>query len=200
MTLNSEHEPLGSLAHGDCPKPSEWIRVARDHRSRAHLALPRQASPHHSSRPRLEKVVTGNDPGGVTKAISWEGGGGFRTLTVGPTMYESGPGKLVLLAEWAVGEMFSQAVAGQLGFVYDPDGTPLCGTAGRMRLAVIDGAVGPEEVSELLGHTNEHELLTIVGKAVLPGAEDALARLSRGSRLRKAPRDLLTSPRCTRWS
>jgi len=32
--------------------------------------------------PRLEKVVTGADPGGVSRAVNWSGGGGFHLLRV----------------------------------------------------------------------------------------------------------------------
>ena len=62
-----------------------------------------------------------------------------------------------------------------------------------MRLAVVDGAVGPEEVQQAVGALGERERVTIVAKAVLPDAEETLAKASPGSRIRKAPRDLLTS-------
>ena len=64
-----------------------------------------------------------------------------------------------------------------------------------MRLAVFDGAVGPEEAREAVGALGEGDRVTIVAKVVLPGAEEALAGLSRGSRVLKAPRDLLVGPR-----
>ncbi len=142
--------------------------------------------------PRLTKVVAGEDPGGITKAAGWEGGGGFRTLTVGPSMYEDTPFG-VLLAEWATNGRFAKAVAGQLGFEFQDDAAPLCGVRGRMRLAVFDGAVGPEEVRHVVGALGEKERVTIVAKSVLPEAESSLAEISPGSRIRKAPRDLLTS-------
>ena len=72
---------------------------------------------------------------------------------------------------------------------------PFCGRRGRMRLAVIDGAVGQEEVRDLVSRLEEKERLTVVAKVVLPATEDTLAKLSPGSRIRKAPRDLLTAPR-----
>ena len=28
--------------------------------------------------PRLQKVIDGTDPGGITQAVDWQGGGGFR--------------------------------------------------------------------------------------------------------------------------
>jgi len=62
-----------------------------------------------------------------------------------------------------------------------------------MRLAVIDGALGPEEVHQIVGALGEKERVTIVAKIVLPEAESLLGDVSTGSRIRKAPRDLLTS-------
>lgn len=140
--------------------------------------------------PRLLKVVQGDDQGGITKDVGWGGGGGFRTVKVGPTIYEVTPVG-VMLADWATNGKFARAVAGQLGFTFQPETAPLCGVRGRMRLAVLDGAVGPEEVREIVGALGEGERVTIVAKVILPGAEETLADASRGSKIRKAPRDLL---------
>lgn len=107
-------------------------------------------------------------------------------------MYENTPYGVVL-ADWATGERFQRAVAGQLGFTWQSDAAPLCGTRGRMRLAVLDGPVGAEEVRQIVGALGDKERVTIVAKAVLPQAEETLAEISRGSRIRKAPRDLLTA-------
>ena len=144
------------------------------------------------TRPRLTKVVAGQDVGGITKAVGWSGGGGFRTVQIGPSMYEDTPFG-VLLAEWATNGRFARAVAGQLGFEFQPDAAPLCGIRGRMRLAVVDGAVGPEEVRQIVGALAEKERVTIVVKSILSGAESLLGEISPGSRIRKAPRDLLSS-------
>ena len=142
------------------------------------------------TQPRLEKVVSGEDSGGITHAISWNGGGGFRTVRIAPSMYaatEYG----VLLTEEAVNGRFSRAVAGQLGFEFDQGGSPFCGTRGRMRLAVFDGAVGVEEVRQLVSLLGEKYRVTVVAKALLPGTQEFLSTNSKGSRVKKAPRDLL---------
>ncbi len=122
--------------------------------------------------------------------VLWSGGGGFRCVTVGPSMYEMTDFG-VLLSEWATNGEFAHAVAGQLGFEWQSDAAPFCGVRGRMRLAVLDGAAGPEEVRQMASELGEKERVTIVAKVVLPGAEEALAEASRGSRIKKAPRDLL---------
>lgn len=142
--------------------------------------------------PRLEKVVTGTDGGGITKDTGWSGGGGFRFVEVGPSMYEATP-LGIMLADWATNGRFARAVAGQLGFEWQgTEHAPFCGVRGRMRLAVFDGAVGVEEGQEVVSSLSEKERVTIVAKAILPGVEEFLAENSRGSRLRKAPRDILT--------
>jgi adenine-specific DNA-methyltransferase len=143
-------------------------------------------------------VVAGSDPGGITKSAGWTGGGGFRHVIVGPSMYEVTDFG-VLLADWATNGRFARAVAGQLGFQFQTKKhAPFCGVRGRMRLAVFDGTIGVEEVRQVVAELDDKERVTIVAKAVLPGAEEELAATSRGSRIRKAPRDLITTPRRTR--
>lgn len=141
--------------------------------------------------PRLQKVVAGEDPGGITESVGWTGGEGFREVSVAPSMYEVTPVG-VMLADWATNGRFARAVAGQLGFEWQPKKhAPFCGVRGRMRLAVFDGAVGVEEAGEVLAALGEKERVTIVAKVVLLGVEEYLAEHSRGSRIKKAPRDLL---------
>lgn len=142
------------------------------------------------TQPRLEKVISGTDDGGISKDIGWQGGGGFRVATVAPSMYEV-TAYGVMLAEWATNGRFARAVAGQLGFDWAPEGQ-FAGRRGRMRLAVFDGVVGAEEVRHTVSALADKERVTVVAQAILPGAEEALGELSKGSRIVKAPRDLLT--------
>ena len=106
-------------------------------------------------------------------------------------MYEVAENGTPLLAAWATNGLFSRGIAAQLDFDFQDDGAPFCGYRGRMRLAVLDGAVGPEEVRTLVAGLAADERVTVVAKVVLPGAEEMLASLSKGSRIRKAPRDVL---------
>jgi len=140
--------------------------------------------------PRLQKVVEGTDQGGVSDR-GWQGGGGFRTATVGRTMYGVADDGTPLLSLQATNGAFARAMAAQLDFDFAADTRPFCGARGRMRLAVLDGAVGPEEVRTLVAALGDDERLTVVAKVVLPGAEEMLGSLSKGSRIRKAPRDVL---------
>ncbi len=143
------------------------------------------------TRPRLAKVIAGEDPGGITEAAEWKGGGGFRHMRIGPSMFdldaESGD---VFLAEWATNGAFSEAVAAQLGFERT-DEPPFCGRKGRTRLAVLDGVVGAAEMEFLVAALDERQRVMVVGQAFTEDAESTLRSLSPGSRVRHAPHDLL---------
>jgi len=141
--------------------------------------------------PRLRKVVDGSDQGGVSAALGWAGGGGFRSVQVAGSSYDVMSDGMVLLSGGATNGTFARAMAAQLDFDFDVAGTPFCGRRGRMRLAVLDGVVGPEEVRSLAAALGEDERVTIVAKVLLPGAEEMLGVLSKGSRIRKSPRDVL---------
>jgi adenine-specific DNA-methyltransferase len=148
------------------------------------------------TKPRLEKVVNGEDPGGITGQVAWTGGGGFRMLEVGPSLYERADSR-VLLADWAKGEAFAQAVAAQLGYRFQPDG-PFTGLKGRTRLAVVDGVADDIVVTSLLSYLGDEERMIVVAKAAAPGAADLLRASSKGSRLLKAPTDLVRRGRVVR--
>ncbi|SOC50400.1 adenine-specific DNA-methyltransferase [Blastococcus aggregatus] len=144
------------------------------------------------TRPRLEKVVNNEDPRGITASIGWQGGGGFRVMEVGPSMFEADEDGGILLAEWATNGAFAEAVCAQLGYErLGAESRPFSGRKGRMRLAVVDGVAGDTEVDFLVSHLADGERLTLVAKAATEDAQDRLRTLSPGSRLRTAPRDLL---------
>lgn len=125
------------------------------------------------------------------RTVNWSGGGGFTVAKVGPTMYEvdddSGD---VYLSEAATNGVWSRAVAGQLGFRVD-DEPPFVGTKGRMRLAVLDGMVADADIENLAGYLSRGERMTVVAKQVLPGTEERLKELAPGSRLRRAPDQII---------
>lgn len=143
--------------------------------------------------PRLEKVVAGDDAGGITTAVGWAGGGGFRILDVSPSMFVESRGAVVL-ADWAVNGHLAEATAAQLGyeFHFNP---PFCGSKGRSLLAVVDGLI-TSDVVELIGASLEpNERAVVCGTAVAVDAEGALKALSPGSRVRRIPASILADYR-----
>jgi adenine-specific DNA-methyltransferase len=148
--------------------------------------------------PRLAQVVAGQDPGGITEDVEWEGGGGFRVLDVAPSMFEDDEG-VVVIADWATDNELAEATAAQFGYEYEPD-APFCGRKGRFRLAVIDGNVSVNVVELLAGALGPDERLLVCGTSLDPDASDALRKLSRGSEARKVPASILADYRLAhRW-
>ena len=148
--------------------------------------------------PRLRSVVDGEDAGGVTVAVGWGGGGGFRVLDVGASMYEIDEAGRVYLSPHVTNGRFAEAVRAQLAFAADDD-PPFCGRQGRTRLAVVDGVAGELEVRHLVAALGAGERMVLAAKGIDAVVESLLAELSPGSRIRKAPRDLLRSSGRVIW-
>jgi len=146
--------------------------------------------------PRLSKVVRGEDPGGVTDASEWEGGGGFRVLEVAPSMFEA-DGGMVFLADSMTNGKLAEATAAQLGFEYEV-APPFVGRKGRTRLAVVDGVVNEAVVQILASALAERERVVICGTAIDTDARPILRELRPGSTLRKIPAALLDQYRSSR--
>ena len=73
--------------------------------------------------PRLRKVIDGADPGGVTEAVEWKGGGGFRYYRLAPSLLEKDEWGNWVIAKSYDAAKLSQAVCKLMGFVYEPDET-----------------------------------------------------------------------------
>jgi len=70
--------------------------------------------------PRLKKVVDG-EQGGISKALNWQGGGGFKFYTLAPSLLKQDKfGNWVISAEYNP-DMLAAAMAKQEGFNYLPN-------------------------------------------------------------------------------
>ena len=73
--------------------------------------------------PRLEKVINGEDKGGITEATNWQGGGGFRYFSLAPSLLEKDRwGNWVVNKEYNA-EMLTAAICKLEGFTYAPSDT-----------------------------------------------------------------------------
>lgn len=159
-----------------------WVGVERSRRTVDGFAAP-----------RLRKVVAGEETGGITEVVGWQGGGSFRILDVAPSMFSAVEGT-VYLADWATNNALAEATAAQLGFPYQPD-PPYAGRRGRSRLAVVDGLVNEAAVRLLAAELGEGERLVVCGTAVDPALQPMLRELRPGSSVRKIPASILRTYR-----
>ena len=129
----------------------------------------------------------------TTTEDRWAGGGGFRVLDVGPSMFTVDDDD-VYLSKWAVGEQLGEAVAAQFDFTFEVD-PPFAGRRGLVRLAVVDGFVNQEFVDYILSALDPSELVDIYATSVDPDAQAYVKELRRGSRLVKIPASIISSYR-----
>lgn len=71
---------------------------------------------------RMDKVIAGQDPGGITKAQNWQGGSGYRFYEVAPTLINKDAFDEYVINEEYDANMLAAAVALHEGFHYQPDG------------------------------------------------------------------------------
>ncbi|MDY0151844.1 MAG: site-specific DNA-methyltransferase [Candidatus Cloacimonas sp.] len=73
--------------------------------------------------PRLQKVIDGTDQGGISKAVGWKGGGGFRYYRLAPSLLEKDKwGNWIINKEYNK-ELLAEAVCKLEGFCYAPSDT-----------------------------------------------------------------------------
>ena len=98
----------GAVAH---KMGRRWIMVELGEHCHTHII------------PRLKKVIDGEDKGGITEAMGWKGGGGFRYYRLGPSLLEKDQfGNWVISKEYNPA-MLAEAICKLEGFSYAPSET-----------------------------------------------------------------------------
>ncbi len=70
--------------------------------------------------PRLHRVIDADDQSGISNAVDWQGGGGFRYYTLAPSLLERDRwGNWVIASEYNPA-MLAEAMCKHLGFTYAP--------------------------------------------------------------------------------
>ncbi|MBI5376287.1 MAG: site-specific DNA-methyltransferase, partial [Candidatus Schekmanbacteria bacterium] len=71
--------------------------------------------------PRLKKVVDGTDEGGISKAVNWQGGGGFKYYYLAPSLLKEDKHGNWVFDERYNADMLAAAMAKHESFKYSPD-------------------------------------------------------------------------------
>lgn len=74
--------------------------------------------------PRLKRVVDGTDQDGISKSLSWQGGGGFRFYSLAPSLLEKDRFSNWVISKEYNGAMLAEALCKHLGFTYAPSQDP----------------------------------------------------------------------------
>ena len=95
----------GAVAH---KMGRRWIMVELGEHCHTHII------------PRLQKVIGGTDQDGISKAVNWKGGGGFRYFRLAPSLLEQDKwGNWVINKQYNA-TMLAEAMCKHMGFTYAP--------------------------------------------------------------------------------
>ena len=95
----------GAVAH---KMGRRWIMVELGEHCHTHII------------PRLKKVIDGEDPGGITKAVDWNGGGGFRYYRLAPSLLEKDKWDNWVINKTYNAAMLAEALCKLEGFTFVP--------------------------------------------------------------------------------
>lgn len=95
----------GAVAH---KMGRRWIMVELGDHCETHIV------------PRLNKVIDGDDPGGITDAVGWKGGGGYRYFKLAPSLLEKDQFDNWVISKAYNAEMLAEAMCKHFGFTYAP--------------------------------------------------------------------------------
>ncbi len=115
--------------------------------------------------PRLKKVIDGEDPGGITKAVAWKGGGGFRFYELGPSLLEKDKWGREVISKKYNAEMLARALCKLEGFSYAPHPEAYWQHGHSSEndfLYVTTQALGPSELAALSAEVGEGRTLMVL--------------------------------------
>jgi adenine-specific DNA-methyltransferase len=98
----------GAVAH---KMGRRWIMVELGEHCHTHII------------PRLQKVIDGKDPGGVTETTGWQGGGGFRYYKLAPSLLAKDKWDNWVVNKDYNAAMLAEALCKLEGFAYAPSDT-----------------------------------------------------------------------------
>jgi adenine-specific DNA-methyltransferase len=148
--------------------------------------------------PRLKKVIDGEDLGGVTDALGWKGGGGFRYYRLAPSLLEKDKwGQWIINKEFKA-EMLAEAVCKLEGFAYAPSETVYWQhghSTERDFIYVTTQQLSADQLAQLSDEVgSERTLLVLCAAFRIPrGGAERYPNLT----VKKIPREVLT---CCEWS
>ena len=140
--------------------------------------------------PRLKKVINGEDEGGITKAVNWKGGGGFRYYHLAPSLLEKDQWGNWIINKTYNAEMLAEALCKIEGFTYAPSDTFYWQqgySTERDFIYVTTQNLSPEQLSQLSDEVGQERSLLVLCTA-FRGNVDQFPNLT----VKKIPKQILS--------
>lgn len=140
--------------------------------------------------PRLQKVIDGTDQGGISKAVGWKGGGGFKYYYLAPSLLNKDKyGQYVISKEYNA-DMLAAAMAKHEGFLYAPDQDQFWKqgkSSEQDYIYTTTSHVGEQALSAISADMKDGESLLICCKSFDKGLEGVFPNIS----IKKIPAAIL---------
>ena len=165
----------GAVAH---KMGRRWIMVELGDHCETHIV------------PRMKKVIDGQDPGGVTEALGWKGGGGYRYFKLAPSLLEKDQFDQWVISKAYNAEMLAEAMCKHFGFTYVPstDTYWMQGSSSETDfIYVTTNSLTHEQLRTISDEVGSDRTLLICCKAFQGANADTFANLT----IRKIPGAIL---------
>jgi adenine-specific DNA-methyltransferase len=143
----------GAVAH---KMGRRWIMVELGEHCHTHII------------PRLKKVIDGEDKGGITEAVGWQGGGGFRYFKLAPSLLETDKWGREVISRAYNAEMLAEALCKIEGFTYAPSDAVYWKqghSTERDFIYVTTQTLGPEQLQQLSEEVGPDQTLLVLCSA-----------------------------------
>lgn len=143
----------GAVAH---KMGRRWIMVELGEHCHTHII------------PRLKKVIDGDDKGGITEAVGWQGGGGFRYFRLAPSLLETDKWGREIISKAYNAEMLAEALCKIEGFTYAPSDAVYWQhghSTERDFIYVTTQTLGPEQLQQLSEEVGPDQTLLVLCSA-----------------------------------
>lgn len=143
----------GAVAH---KMGRRWIMVELGEHCHTHII------------PRLKKVIDGEDKGGVTETVGWQGGGGFRYFKLAPSLLETDKWGREVISKAYNAEMLAEALCKLEGFTYAPSDAVYWQqghSTERDFIYVTTQTLGPEQLQQLSEEVGPDQTLLVLCSA-----------------------------------
>jgi adenine-specific DNA-methyltransferase len=165
----------GAVAH---KMGRRWIMVELGEHCQTHIV------------PRLKKVIDGEDQGGISKTVNWQGGGGFRYFRLAPSLLKKDTWGNWIINKAYNAEMLSEAMCKHMGFQYAPSQAHFWMHGNSTEtdfIYVTTGSLSHDQLKVISDEVGNNCTLLICCKAFM-AETDAFANLT----LKKIPQAILT--------
>ena len=163
----------GAVAH---KMGRRWIMVELGEHCHTHII------------PRLKKVIDGEDQGGITKSVNWQGGGGFRYYRLAPSLLEKDRWGNWVINQTYNAAMLAEALCKLEGFTYAPSDTVYWQHGHSTEqdfIYITTASLTHEQLQELAGEVGPERSLLVLCTA-FRGRDDYV-----GLTVKKIPRQVL---------